>query len=158
MLRFDVGDSCFNFRSAAVIIHNDHVLIHRSEKDDFWALPGGRVEFFENSEDTISREILEEIGISSSVIRLLWHVESFFEYSGRKFHELSNYFLTKVDSNTEIVSEADFPGIEVGLDLIYRWIPITELSNYVLKPSFLIEGIKNLPSTTLYLKLDELSD
>ena len=61
VLKFDVGDSCFNYRSAAVIIHDDHVLIHKSEKDYFWSLPGGRVEFFESSEDTIAREIYEEL-------------------------------------------------------------------------------------------------
>lgn len=77
-----------------MIIHDDHVLIHRSEKDDFWALPGGRVEFFETSEDTIPREIQEELGLDSSAVRLLWHVENFFEYIGKKLHPSIFYLLT----------------------------------------------------------------
>lgn len=46
MLRFDSGSSRFNFRSVAVLIDQGHVLLHRSLKEEFWALPGGRVEFF----------------------------------------------------------------------------------------------------------------
>jgi 8-oxo-dGTP pyrophosphatase MutT (NUDIX family) len=158
MLTFDVDNSRFNFRSAAIIIHDNHVLIHRSERDNFWALPGGRVEFFETSEDTIPREILEELGLDSSVVRLVWHVENFFDYMGKRFHEVSNYFLAELTVHPEIDSERDFPGIEAELDLIYRWVPLNKLSEYVLKPSFLIKGIENLPSTTEYIKFNELKD
>lgn len=157
MLRFDVGDSRFNYRSAAVIIHDDHVLIHRSEKDNFWALPGGRVEFFESSEDTIPREILEELGLDRTVVRLIWHVENFFEYIGKKFHEVSNYFLAELTEYPEIVSEIDFSGIEEELDLIYRWVPVNKLPEYVLKPSFLVKGIQDLPPKIEYIKFNELS-
>jgi len=156
VLRFDVDDKRFNFRSAAIIIHDDHVLIHRSEKDDFWALPGGRVEFFETSEDTIPREILEELGLESSVVRLIWHVENFFEYIDKKFHEVSNYFLAELKVSPNIDSEKDFPGIEEELDLIFRWVPVTKLSEYVLKPSFLVNGLQNMPLTTKYIKFNEL--
>ncbi|WP_347332989.1 NUDIX hydrolase [Marinimicrobium locisalis] len=156
MLKFDVGDSCFNYRSAAVIIHDDHVLIHRSEKDDFWALPGGRVEFFESSEDTIAREIFEELGVETLTRRLLWHVENFFEYTDKKYHEVSNYFLAELLADPNIVPEKDFPGVEVDLDLIYRWVPVSKLSEYVIKPVFLIEGIKNMPSSVEYIKSNEL--
>ncbi len=50
MICFDTGNGRFNFRSVAVIIQNDHILIHRAVEDNFWALPGGRVELFENSD------------------------------------------------------------------------------------------------------------
>ena len=84
MLRFDQGDARFNFRSAAVIVHDNHVLLHRVVGDSFWALPGGRVEFFENSDATLNRELLEELGVESSVKKHLWHVESFFEHANKK--------------------------------------------------------------------------
>ncbi|WOD07811.1 NUDIX hydrolase [Marinomonas sp. GJ51-6] len=157
MLRFDEGDKRFNFRSAAVLIHDDHVLIHRSGKDVFWALPGGRVEFFETSEDTIVREIQEELGLDSSAVRLVWHVENFFDYAGKKFHEVSNYFLVELTDHPKYESERDFSGIEEELDLIFRWVPVSKLSEYVVKPSFLVEGIQNLPITTKYIKFNELS-
>ena len=156
MLKFDMGDSCFNYRSAAVIIHDDNVLLHKSEKDDFWTLPGGRVELFESSEDTIAREIFEELGVGAIARRLLWHAENFFEYSGKKYHEVSNYFLAEFLEDPTLVPERDFPGIEVDLDLIYRWVPISKLSEYVIKPRFLIEGIQRMPSSAEYVKVNEL--
>ena len=36
------GNNQFNFRSIALIIKDNHVLIQKDLKDDFWALPGGR--------------------------------------------------------------------------------------------------------------------
>jgi len=45
MICFDTDNGRFNFRSVAVVIQNEHVLIHRAVEYDFWALPGGRVEF-----------------------------------------------------------------------------------------------------------------
>jgi 8-oxo-dGTP pyrophosphatase MutT (NUDIX family) len=47
VLTFDVEEKRFNFRSVAVIVHDEYVLIHKSADNDFWALPGGRVEFFD---------------------------------------------------------------------------------------------------------------
>ena len=156
MLRFDVGENRFNFRSAAVVIHSEHVLLHRDISDEFWAMPGGRVEFFETSEDTISREILEELGIESTVNRHLWYVENFFNYNGKKFHEIANYFLTSLNPEPEFSTEVDFPGIEEEVDLVFRWVPVEKLNEYVLKPSFLINGIQNLPENIEYIKFNEL--
>lgn len=157
MISFDVGDNRFNFRSAAVVIQDEHVLLHKAILDDFWALPGGRVEFFETSEDTIARELNEELGITAEVIRHLWYVENFFNYSGKKFHEVANYFLTTLKLSSEINSEKDFEGIEEDVDLIFRWVPIGKLNEYVLKPSFLTIGIQNLPSKVEFIKFNELS-
>ena len=156
MLSFDVDDNRFNFRSAAVVIQDEHVLLHKAISDDFWALPGGRVEFFETSEDTIARELKEELGITAEVSRQLWYVENFFNYKGKNVHEVSNYFLTKLEPSSKINSERNFKGIEEDMDLIFRWVLIRKLNEYVLKPSFLINGIKNLPSEVIYIKLNEL--
>ncbi|GAB3521908.1 NUDIX hydrolase [Photobacterium alginatilyticum] len=88
MLIFDKGNARFNFRSVAVIVNDDHVLLHRAVGDSFWTLPGGRVEFFENTDATLNRELLEELGIESTVKRHLWYVENFFEYSNKSFMKL----------------------------------------------------------------------
>ncbi|OZG71846.1 NTP pyrophosphohydrolase [Hahella sp. CCB-MM4] len=156
MIRFDKGNNRFNFRSAAVVCHSDHVLLHRAVSDDFWALPGGRVEFFETSEDTIVRELREELGVESSIDRHLWYVENFFNYKGTKFHEVANYFLASFKCEPQVSTEVDFAGIEKDVDLIFRWVPIAKLGEYVLKPEFLIAGIQNLPTSVEYIKFNEL--
>lgn len=158
MLKFDEGSKRFNFRSAAIFIHSDHLLIHKLKSDDYWCLPGGRVEFFETSEQTISREIKEELGVECKVNRLVWYVENFFYCNSKRYHEIANYFLSEFDKTPIIDSEMDFPGIEKEIDLIFRWVPLTKLSDYNLRPNFLIDGVKNMPASIEYLKNNELED
>ncbi len=147
MLCFDRGNDRFNFRSVAVIIREEHLLIHREVSDDFWALPGGRVEFFEPSADTVVREIGEELGLKCSVTRHLWHVESFFAFGEHNFHELANYYLVSLTSSDPIETEVDFEGIEESVSLIYRWVPLSNLEACNLKPEFLKTKLLDLPDS-----------
>jgi 8-oxo-dGTP pyrophosphatase MutT (NUDIX family) len=62
MISFRVGDYRFHYRAAAIIRDGDYVLLHRLDGDDFWALPGGRVNPGEQAKDTIVREFREELG------------------------------------------------------------------------------------------------
>lgn len=156
MLRFDVDNNRFNFRSVAVVIHSGHVLLHRATYEDFWTLPGGRVEFFETSETTLVRELYEELGVQICVDRHLWYVENFFTYDGMRYHEIANYFLANFINSPDIKTEIDFPGIEKEIDLLFRWMPIARLTEYALMPDFLISGIQHLPEKTEYIKLNEL--
>lgn len=157
MICFDTNIGRFNFRSVTVVIHNDHVLIHRASGDDFWALPGGRVEILETSRQTVTRELNEEIGLECKIIRQLWHIENFFEFGAKKFHEIANYFLISLLDLPEIQSEVDFDGIEESVDLIFRWVPLVKLNHYNLQPQFLIEGINNLPSSLEALEINEIN-
>lgn len=157
MICFDTDKGRFNFRSVAVIIHNDHVLIHRVVEDDFWTLPGGRVELFEHSSKTVEREMVEELGLECKVIRQLWHVENYFEYDSCKFHELANYFLASFTINPVIDSEVDFIGIETSVNLLFRWVPLINLLNYNLKPDFLSVKLLDLPESIEYVCLNEIN-
>src|SRR5262245_28429314 len=93
MIRLDQGNRRFNYRVVGVAIHDGSVLLHRAEHESFWTLPGGRAEHGETAEQTIRREMLEEIATGVLVDRLLWVVENFFEYEGVSYHELALYFL-----------------------------------------------------------------
>ncbi len=81
MISFIVDGVRFNFRAAAVIVDDGYVLLHRAAHEDFWSLPGGRVEAGEASAATVARELTEELGpaVDARVGRLLWVVENFFE-------------------------------------------------------------------------------
>ncbi|EGQ8107466.1 TPA: NUDIX hydrolase [Vibrio parahaemolyticus] len=154
MLRFDQGNARFNFRSVAVIIHDEHVLLHRNINDSFWALPGGRVEFFENSDMTLNRELFEELGATSVVKRHIWYVENFFEYAGKKYHEISNYFFVELDKPEQFPMDEVFRGIESEVDLEFKWYPLSKLPEVVLKPDFLQTGLLDIPSETKYIKVN----
>lgn len=152
MLRFDQDELRFNYRSVGVILHENQVLIHKSPKDDFWALPGGRVEFQEPANETIKREMQEELGIDVCVERLLWVVESFFEHNSKSYHELGFYFLISTTSDATIYSQTQaFDGIEKDNDLIFKWHEIEDLENIEIHPKFLQSALKSLPEAIEYV-------
>ena len=82
-------------RAVAIIVKDNKVaLIHRKKEGrDYWVFPGGGVEDGEMPEDTVVREIQEELSLDCKVIRLLFSVESY--PGGNK----DPYFLCSVDSD-----------------------------------------------------------
>ena len=158
MLRFDQGNSRFNFRSVAVVIHENHVLLHQVPSDDFWTLPGGRVEFFEHSDETLQRELLEEIDAQCIVGRHLWYAENFFELAGKNYHEISNFFLVELVSPNQFPKAASFTGKEVDTNLVFQWFELAQLSELNIKPDFLKAGLLDLPLETTYIKVNEVSN
>ena len=152
MLRFDQGNLRFNYRSVGVILHENQVLIHTSPKHNFWALPGGRVEFQEPANQTIKREMQEELGIDVCVERLLWVIESFFDHNRKSYHELGFYFLLSTTNNSAIYAQTKvFDGIEKDKEIIFKWHELEALENIDLRPNFLQSALKSLPEFTEYV-------
>lgn len=77
-VRFKAGETKFNFRSAGILIENNHVLFHRQQQDSYWSLPGGGVEIGEATSESVVREWQEELGYDVSIESTLWIAESFF--------------------------------------------------------------------------------
>ena len=149
MINIRKGTDRFNFRSVAVIIQDNHVLLHRLSTDAFWSLPGGRVEFFEFAHEAVVREVHEETEIESRSIRPLWHVECFFRLHGKHFHEIATYF--EVEPIQPVTSFEPFHGEEGDLILVFEWFPLDGLKDLNLKSAFLKEGLLNLPESPQYL-------
>ena len=63
MISFHQNGRCFHLRAGGIALHEDHVLLHRLDGDEFWAIPGGRVEMGEQAGETLIREFHEELGI-----------------------------------------------------------------------------------------------
>lgn len=155
-LKFDHGDYKLNVRSVAVVIENDHVLLHKLVSDDFWALPGGRVKFFEFSESTISRELKEELDWDSEVVRHLWYVESFFKLYDNQYHELANYFLTRLVDVDAIDFDKEFYEIGRENEMIFKWFKLSNITYLNLKPAFLKDRLMHLPVNVEYIKINNL--
>jgi 8-oxo-dGTP pyrophosphatase MutT (NUDIX family) len=152
MLRFDQGNLRFNYRSVAVLLNGTKVLIHKSPKDNFWALSGGRVEFNEPANQTVKREMQEELGIDVCVERLLWIVESFFDYNDKSYHELGCYFLVSAPIPANFYTEIKtFAGIEPDKDLIFKWHEIAALTDIELHPKFLQNSLPDLTQVPEYI-------
>ncbi len=137
MIVMDAGVSRFQFRVCALIRAEEHILIHRAVGDPYWALPGGRVEFHESSEEALAREIDEEIGCAATIGRLRFVIENFFELGGMMAHEIGFYF------DVELSQPLPFHEYEIihrvrdgNSDLEFRWVLPTRaaLDELDLKP------------------------
>lgn len=154
MIYLPVGSGRFNFRAAAVWLREGHVLLQGDSRVDFWALPGGRVEFMEPAEETLLRELHEELAMSADtrIVRLLWMMQTFFreDWCGEQ-HELGLYFLV-APTATDVArlgdTSRDHPCAEPDSLLFFRWFALDDLPTArPLKPPFLNTALLDLPST-----------
>ena len=106
MISVDVGGFRFQLRAAALIMNGRSVLLHRLEGDDFWALPGGRVEPGEEARSTIVREMMEEVAEGVDCDRLVYLVENFFDCAGRANHEIGLYFLARLRAESALMDDS----------------------------------------------------
>lgn len=61
-ISYEQNHNKFNFRVAGIVMDAGRVLLHTTEQDAFWNLPGGRVKLNETTEAAIVREMMEELG------------------------------------------------------------------------------------------------
>lgn len=129
------------------------VLLHRAADEPFWTLPGGRGEIGELAEQTIRREMREELSTDIEVLRLLWLVENFFDYDGRRYHEIALYFLIRFPPNSKprALRAFDVTGNDTALQ--FRWFPIEAetLASLPLMPSFLASSLGTLPVSVTHV-------
>jgi len=152
MIRLDDGIRRFNYRVAGVAIHDGCVLLHQAEGDSFWTLPGGRAEHGETAEETIRREMREELETDVDVVRLLWIVENFFEYDGLQHHEVALYFLIRFPEASLPRTSASFDRTTGGVRFRFTWHPVrSDLTQVPLFPEFLRQGLLHLPASVVHI-------
>jgi ADP-ribose pyrophosphatase YjhB (NUDIX family) len=160
MISFDSGGCLFNYRVAGVAIRekDGYVLMHRTERDPLWALPGGRCEMDEASTDALVREMYEELGVTVRVGQLLFVAEIFFGEEQR-CHELGLYFAMEFPTDAWVYEQTSpFPGYEPSLPLIYQWVPLPSpdapdqpVAGFPILPIFLRTALHSLPKTPLHV-------
>ena len=151
----------FKYRVVGIAIHDERTLLSRLETEDFWAFPGGKAKFFEESAETLRREMKEELGTQVKIDRLLFAVENFFEDGKKHCHEIAFYYLIEFLDATIARHTQPFYGIEeveVGVPskLVFQWFPIDGLETMTVYPSFLKTALKQLPSHTQHLVVNEI--
>ncbi|MBM3152021.1 MAG: NUDIX hydrolase [Chloroflexi bacterium] len=81
----------------------------------FYRPLGGTIEFGERSEDTVRRELHEEIGAEVTDLRLLATLENIFEYEGQPGHEIVQVYDGRfVDES--LYERESIQGYEVNID------------------------------------------
>ena len=76
--------------------HNDRILVAEGydlvKKETFYRPLGGGIEFGESSEQTIRRELMEELGVEVCELRYLGTLENVFVFNGMPGHEIVQVF------------------------------------------------------------------
>lgn len=145
MINFKVDNGVFNFRVAGILFNGDKVLVHKGIGDDFYAFPGGRLEMFETTENTIVREMKEELDIDVEVERLLWVCENFFNLNDKKYHEICYYYLIKCNDEKLLEKDDVFYIKEGKNEFEFKWVTKDEVKNEIIYPTFIKDRLNNLP-------------
>lgn len=130
----------FSLRSAALIIHENKLLVAKSEAYDCYYTVGGGIQENEASDKAVLRECYEETGIHFEIDRLLFVQERFYKLKDICHHEVVFFYLMKgkdVELNEGINTDQQN-------ERLY-WIPIEDLENINLVPDFLKMALKNIP-------------
>ena len=114
-------------RPSAIIIKDGKILTlkYQYAKGLIYAIPGGNLEFGEEIKDALNRELLEEIGVETTLGEV-WAI-------AETFHEQENTIHFIFKSNTLSTEPLLNPEETTALEIV--WLPIDELDNYVLYPN-----------------------
>lgn len=130
---FVSDDYRFNARCSAIIYNKDKskVLLFKVGDDrDFYMLPGGRIEHFEDSKTAIIREIQEELGWTLDY-DFCCIQENFVESKHKKITQYC--FCYKAIYNEEITKET-FACLDNDYQHFY-WVDIDKLDNCKILPN-----------------------
>lgn len=97
-ISFKSENEKFNYRVCAMIISDNTILAMHDERSPYYYLPGGRVKMGETAEHAVIREVQEELGVTTRIVRPLWMNQAFFteDVDNLKYHELCIYFLMDI--------------------------------------------------------------
>lgn len=116
---------------------NEILLMKRKKNPEagYWSIPGGRVDFLEQIEKTIKREILEELGVESEIISLLGITDHII--LEKKTHWVSPCYLMRITKGVP-------RNVEPDKHAQIKWFPLDGLPENLTIPA------KN--AVRLYLK------
>lgn len=154
---FTVGMNWFRYRAAGIIVEDGCVLLVENGKENYLYSVGGGVHMGETAENAVVRECFEETGVHYEIDRLAVVHENFWVGNGAydeglSCHEISLYFLMKPRGTRDLKSNSY---TRFGDKEIMRWIPIQDLNNYKVYPTFLKEYLGSQHTSILHIVTDE---
>ena len=148
-ITYPSSDGVFNLRVGAIILQNEKVLMVTNDRDPYYYSVGGRVKLHETLEDAIIREVFEETDVAFEIGRLVWIYENFFTITGgandgKRYHELSFFYLMKPKSEATITSGSY---TNDGAKEQLEWLSLNRLNDYELYHEMFKTELRNLPKT-----------
>ncbi len=101
-LVLNVDNIVLNIRVGCIFKYDNKVLIEiRKDRVGNSVIPGGRIRIGESSKEALKREIMEEMNICLDDAKIKYYgtLENFFEFDGKKFHEIFFVYKYDVDEN-----------------------------------------------------------
>jgi len=146
-ITFRMHEGTFNFRVAAIMVHEGKLLVMKSSDAPYWYIPGGRVQLQEQAEKALLREMQEELKITPTIVRPVWMVQNFYneDVNHQDYHELGLYFLVDVSATDLLSRGEEFLAYDEGQTNLFRWVPFEELKEMYLYPLFIKQEIFHLP-------------
>lgn len=152
-ISFNSPEGKFNYRAAAIIVHDGRILVLQDEGIPHDYLPGGRVHLREPAEAALARELREELDMDLPLHRLVFIAESFFTLNDTRYHEMCLYYL--MDAPSELLSRGDhFTRVEGEEIHHFRWVSFADLAQLSFFPVFLKDRIFSLPDAPEFVSLD----
>ena len=141
-LTFKISDNeKFNVRSAAVIRYKDNYLISKREDKDYYSIPGGRINFGEDSKSAILRELKEELDWDTPDAKLVRIIENFFTFKdGVFFHEY--LFIYLIDVSEEYFKRGNFINLENPL-MHMEWYKKDDYKKLDIRPNMIKDIIND---------------
>lgn len=133
---FNYETARFSYRISALPIKDGQILLQCPVGTEEYAFIGGHVSFGETAEETLRREIREEIHTDVTVGSLLAVGEVFLEWK-RLCHQIGLYFLADIDASRLPEGDRFIGWDEVGgerYDLEYVWVPLEKLRTLTVYP------------------------
>ena len=137
-LTIDLAEGRLNCRAGGIIIHEGKVLFHKNTQDTYYALIGGRVQICESSDDTVKRELKEELGKEVEITDYIATVENFFNAKGKKYHEI-----LFVHNDKKILETLQNIENDKENHVQYEWIDINDIDKYDIRPSVIKDVLKS---------------
>ncbi len=141
-------------RVCGIFIQEESVLLVKHRRfannthfpEESWILPGGGVHYGESLTAALEREVSEETGYACEVGRVAFIKELIFPFDAPKenavHHSVSICFYGTITSGSLITGRDPEFG-EHQLIIETKWIPLAELSDYLLYPPFLSDFLKS---------------
>lgn len=145
---FHTGVYVCDLRVAGVLFKNGKLLVQRDADGTEYALPGGHVRAGETLEAALLREYAEETGAAIRCQRMLWSEECFWEWQGKKAHNITFYFLIDLCDGADIPDIGRFVPHKDNSRVVIGWMPVEEIQRAVIYPEFIKQELHRLDVST----------
>ena len=145
--RTKVGNAVFGVRATALILQNRKLLVTK-DKGKYYTI-GGAIQVNERTEDSVVREVREELGVKAEALQLAFVVENRFEQAGIHYHNIEFHYLVDLLEDAPLTMQEDEKSQPC------EWIDLDQLEGINLVPAFLKIALPDWDGQLRHIHLEE---